>query len=64
MAFALMNRRRKSAYKAVFRALDEKHVELTGRGLSPVKIVTDFEVRYTSANVLVTSDLEADLGHT
>jgi hypothetical protein len=47
MAFALMTRRRKSSYKAVLRALNEKHVELTGRGLSPAKIVTDFEVRCT-----------------
>lgn len=47
MAFALMTRRRKSAYRTVLDALDRKHVELTGRGLSPVTIVTDFEVRRT-----------------
>jgi hypothetical protein len=46
MVFALMTRRRKSAYRAVLRALTLKHEELTGRVLSPVKIVTDFEVRY------------------
>jgi hypothetical protein len=44
MAFALMTRRRKSAYRAVLDSLDRKHVELTGRPLSPTTIVTDFEV--------------------
>jgi hypothetical protein len=47
VACALMTRRRKSAYWTVLDALDRKHVELTGRGLSPVTTVTDFEVRRT-----------------
>jgi hypothetical protein len=46
MAFALMTRRRKSAYRSVLEALDRKHLQLTGRALSPTKIVTDFEVEH------------------
>jgi hypothetical protein len=44
MAFALMTRRRKPAYRAVLEALNTKHRELTGRDLAPDVIVTDFEV--------------------
>jgi hypothetical protein len=44
MAFALMDRRRKTAYRAVFEALNNKHLALTGRPLRPNVIVTDFEV--------------------
>jgi hypothetical protein len=44
MAFALMERRRKASYRAVFQAVNNKHIDLTGRPLAPAVIVTDFEV--------------------
>jgi hypothetical protein len=44
MAFGLMKRRRKPAYRALFDVIDAKHRDLTGRELAPTVIVTDFEV--------------------
>jgi hypothetical protein len=46
MAFALMERRRKASYRAVFEALNAKHITLVGAPLAPAVIVTDFEVSY------------------
>jgi hypothetical protein len=48
LAFALMTRRRKAAYRAVLEALDQKHIALSGRALSPTFIITDFEVRLSN----------------
>jgi hypothetical protein len=54
MAFGLMKRRRKPAYRALFEVIDAKHRDLTGQELSPTVIVTDFEVilRFPVKNIV------------
>jgi hypothetical protein len=44
VAFALMKNRRAPCYKKVWETLSEKVLNVTGRVLSPSKIVTDYEV--------------------
>ena len=54
VAFALMKNRRAPCYKLVWETLRDKVQNLTGRVLSPSKIVTDYEVskrNYNEPNV-------------
>jgi hypothetical protein len=46
LGFALMKRRRRTCYRALFRALSAHYQVLTGAALSPRLVVTDFEVIY------------------
>jgi hypothetical protein len=46
LGFALMKRRRRGCYAAVFQALSARYLALTGGDLTPRLVVTDFEVKY------------------
>jgi hypothetical protein len=51
LGFALMKRKRRASYRAVFAALADRYLVLTGQVLAPRLIITDYEVGYRNYSI-------------